>query len=72
MSFHRQYFPQVQFRKKSFTQRRGDAKKRRKKKSFLSRLNRQYEFQIIADDAEISLRRRVFARVFFSVNSGSL
>jgi len=48
----------------SFAQRRGDAKKRRNKKKFLRKLNKQFEFQFIADDAGNSLRLRVFARFF--------
>jgi len=52
------------FRKKSFTQRRGDAKKRRKEEKVLSKLNGQFELQFIAGDAGNSLRLRAFARVF--------
>jgi len=43
---------------------RKDAATQRKKEKFLSRLNKQFEFQFIADEAGNSLRRRVFARVF--------
>jgi len=43
---------------------RKDTAMQRKEEKFLCRLNKQFEFQFIADDAGNSLRLRVFARVF--------
>jgi len=51
---------------------RKDTATQRKEEKSLGRLNKKYELQFIADDAGNSLHRRVFARVFFSVNPGSL
>jgi len=43
---------------------RQGAATQRKEEKYLCRLNKQFEFQFIVDDAGNSLRLRVFARVF--------